>query len=280
MKSPHWLKLWRIRRKIQRFQKAGARPWTPGYEEYKEQEIGRILKSGCFDPEHLPPHFGIGVDERIVEIPWFFQRIPPGPARLLDAGSALNQELYLTQPVLAEKEIQIVTLAPENYCAWRSGVSYLFHDLRQLPYRDAWFDQITCISTLEHIGMDNTLLYTAESTYREHSPGASKLALVELFRVLRPGGKLWLSVPVGRPKDLGWLQIFDSRTLESMISTSGFSLAGAWYYQYTRLGWQRARASQVTEATYFDWNHTKIHDPDMAAAARAVGCFELFKQAV
>jgi len=279
MKTPAWLKNWRIRRKIHRFQGAGARPWAPGYEEYKEQEIGRILNSGCFDPEHLPSRFGIGLDERIVEIPWFFQRITPGPARLLDAGSALNQELYLTQPVLAEKEIHIVTLAPENYCAWRSGVSYLYEDLRKLPYRNSCFDLIACISTLEHIGMDNTRLYTADSAFRENAPQCAGQALDELFRVLRPRGKLWLTVPVGTPANHGWLQIFDPRTLESMIAASGFSMERTWYFQYNSVGWRKVQASEVTEETYFDWHYTKFHDPDKAAAARAVGCFELFKQA-
>ena len=126
MKTPSWLRNWRLRQKIKSFQKRGSDPWTPGYEEYKKQEILRVLQAGSFDPDYLPENFGYGLDERIVEIPWFFKRIPPGKGRLLDAGSALNQKIYLTQPALARKEIHIVTLAPEEYCAWKSRVSYLF----------------------------------------------------------------------------------------------------------------------------------------------------------
>ena len=278
MRTPAWLKDWMVRRKIRQFQRAGSWPWTLGYGEYKEQKICQILKSGCFDPEFLQPNFGYGLDERIVEIPWFFKRIPPDKGRLLDAGSALNQKIYLTQPALARKEIHIVTLAPEEFCAWKSRVSYLFEDLRHLPYRDAWFDEIVSISTLEHIGMDNTRLYTTDPAYREKSPREASRALGELSRVLRPGGRLWLTVPVGKPTDLGWLQIFEPSALEAIVYASAFTIASTWYYQYTPLGWRKAQASEVAGATYFDWHSTKTYAPDKAAAARAVGCLELVKK--
>ena len=62
MRTPAWLKDWRVRRKIRQFQRAGSWPWARGYGEYKEQKIGQILKSGCFDPEFLQPNFGYGLD--------------------------------------------------------------------------------------------------------------------------------------------------------------------------------------------------------------------------
>lgn len=73
MKTPGWLRNWRLRQKIKTFQERGSNPWTPGYEEYKRQQISRALQAGCFDPNHLPDNFGYGLDERIVEIPWLFR---------------------------------------------------------------------------------------------------------------------------------------------------------------------------------------------------------------
>src|SRR3954454_12407795 len=128
--------------KRRRFQRSGMKPWTKGYIEYKLHEIARVLRAGDFRPENLPPGFGFRLDERIVEYPWFFSRLPSGPGVLLDAGSILNFDFLLDQPALQEKQLHICTLAPESECFWQKGkgVSYLFDDLRNLPYRDHWFD--------------------------------------------------------------------------------------------------------------------------------------------
>ena len=76
--------------------------------------------------------------------------------------------------------------------------------------------------------MDNTRLYTTDQAYQERYPTEASRALVELFRVLRPGGRLWFTVPVGKPSDLGWLQIFEPSALEAIVYASAFTIAGTW----------------------------------------------------
>jgi len=277
MTTPVWLRNWRKERVIRRFQKAGFLPWTRGYEEHKAREIARILEAGTFQPQHLPPNYGFRLDERLIEIPWVFARIPPTQSRLLDAGSALNQEIYLSHPSLAQKNIHILTLAPEKYCAWKSGVSYLFGDLRATPYRDGWFDEIVCISTLEHVGMDNTRLYTADPTFRENSPQEAENTMREFRRILRPGGHLWLTFPYGKSAQLGWLQVFDATAVKGLISAFAPQASQAWYFQYTHSGWCSADPTELASATYFDWHATRTYGPDFAAAARGVCCLELCK---
>jgi predicted SAM-dependent methyltransferase len=51
-------------------------------------------------------------------------------------------------------------------------------DISQLPFEDGSFDEIRCIHVLEHLTRD------------KHVP-----TLKELYRVLQPGGCLWLEVP-------------------------------------------------------------------------------------
>src|SRR5262245_13546483 len=83
-----------------RFVRSGMKPWTKGYVEYKLAEIGRVLRDGGFRGEALPPRYGFRLDERIVEYPWFFSRLPSGAGTLLDAGSVLNFGFLLELPVL------------------------------------------------------------------------------------------------------------------------------------------------------------------------------------
>jgi hypothetical protein len=262
--------------KRRRFQRAGMKPWSKGYDEYKLHEIERVLHVPDFSVDKLPPGHGFRLDERIVEYPWLFSRLPPGPGILLDAGSILNFEILLDHPSIKSKSLHICTLAPEPDCFWQKGVSYLFGDLRRLPYRDGWFDWIVSLSTLEHVGMDNSLLYTG-GTGGELRTGDHLLAVRELHRVLKPGGALYASVPFGKAKNLGWYQVFNQPMIESMIAA--FQPAGQKtdYFHYHPEGWRNSSAAESAEATVYDIHHAKGYDPDFAAAARAVCCLELTK---
>ena len=107
----------------------------------------------------LPPGYGIGFDERVVELPWLLAHRLRG--RVLDAGSALNHDHVLDRLLPRVENLHVVTLAPEEQSFTQRGVSYVYEDLRDLPYRDGWFDVVACVSTLEHVGMDNQLYSSA-----------------------------------------------------------------------------------------------------------------------
>jgi SAM-dependent methyltransferase len=260
-----------------RFVRTGMRPWTKGYVEYKEREIARVLREKSFRAEEqLPAGYGFRLDERIIEYPWLFSRLPAGRGRLLDAGSTLNFAFLLDQPVLREKKIDICTLAPEPRCFWRKGVSYIYEDLRRLPFRDDLFDWIVCLSTIEHVGMDNAL-YTGAAAKNESRPNDYLLALAELKRVLKTGGVIYLTAPFGKKADHGWFQVFDREMVESLIRNFAGRDVNQNYFLYRAEGWQRCEPGEASAATIFNIHTAKGYDPDFAAAARAVFCLELKK---
>ena len=227
MSQPNLYRRLRARSRLRCFFRSGMKPWTRGYLEYKAREIARVIEPGAFPPGQLPPGYGHRLDERIVEYPWFFSRLPAGPGVILDAGSILNFDFLLAHPSLRQKKLHICTLAPETDCFWERGISYLFDDLRRLPYQDGWFDWVVSLSTLEHVGMDNTLLYTADATKREAQGRDYLKAVAELRRVLKPGGTLFASVPFGCARDHGWLQIFDQPKIEELTGAFGTGAARA-----------------------------------------------------
>ena len=246
------------------------------YAPYKFRELKRVL-SGPFDPRHLPPLYGRWLDERIVEYPWFFSRLPAGPGRLLDAGSVLNFDFLLQHPRLREKNVTIMTLAPEEDCFWRYGVSYVFGDLRETGFRDEHFDFIACISTLEHVGLDNTLLYTADATKKENDPMSCMSAVREMRRILKPGGSAYITVPFGRRDVRSWLQVFDAAMLENLIAAFQPKTSSVDYFRYQpEAGWQVSSRETAEDARYFDprndtpWKGRPV-------AAEAVACLELRK---
>jgi hypothetical protein len=254
----------------------GRVPWSPGYDVYRNAELARVVNDDALlatfrSGSTLPPAYGLGLDERIVEYPWVLSRIAAGPEHLLDAGSTLNYPYLLDLPILNDKTIVILTLASRHLEA-RPNVSYLFDDLRHTLLRDAAFQTIVCISTLEHIGLDNTRLYTSDGRYAERDLSGYRPAILEMFRMLAPGGRLLLTVPFGRAEDHGWLQQFDAAGLDRIVETFGTEPAEQTYFRYDRRGWHLADADACTECSYFDVHGSGPPADDGTAAARAVAC--------
>jgi hypothetical protein len=206
---------------------------------------------------------------------------------LLDAGSALNHSLILGQPVLQSKVIHILTLAPETNCFWQRGISYLFHDLRDIPTRDAYYDTIACLSTLEHVGCDNTG-FAPNQAHNEHRPGDFVLVMQEFRRVLKSGGTLFLTVPFGTYQHFGTFQQFDRDLLSRAVEAFGkASDVSETFYRYAPSGWDLADAANCVECDYVtwvaaasprhEWPNPVPAERDGAAAARAVACVRLTK---
>ena len=226
--------------------------------------------------QSLPPGYGVRLDERVVEYPWVLSRLDESANLLLDAGSTLNWRDLLSLPILASRSIVVCTLAPESVFS-RANVSYIYGDLRSTILRDDLFDEIVCISTLEHIGLDNTLIYTRDGRYKESRPFDYRDALCEFRRLLAPGGQLLLTVPYGRYQNCGWLQQFDRELLDDAIRAFDGTLLDQAFYRYTPGGWVLADAVDCVDCEYYDIHAQPNHDPDYAAAARAVACIQLIR---
>jgi SAM-dependent methyltransferase len=265
---------WRSLRRIA-WQLGGRRPWSWGYGDYRAHYIGRCLEAGSFDPDRLPAGYGERLDERSVEYPWCLSRMPRGPLRVLDAGSVLNHAFLLDQPVLAEKRLFVSTLAPEPVAFTARGISYVYEDLRQSCFRDAYFDVVVSLSTVEHIGLDNAMLYSSDATHQENRPDTYLDAIREFARVLRPGGTLLLSVPYGRHVNHGWFQVFDASMVDALVAAFAPVARRERIFRYLPGGWVSASREEAAEATYFDIHARKQLDPDFAAASRAIVCLEL-----
>jgi SAM-dependent methyltransferase len=256
----------------------GRTPWTIGYHDQKMALVRDALTHPSLREAFrlgsaLPRGYGTRLDERVVEYGWALSRLGEGPARLLDAGSTLNHEEILDLPLLREKTIHIVTIAPEPECFWWKGVSYLYADLRALPVRDDYYDEAVCVSTLEHVGRDNSL-YTGSASVAD---GDFLPAVRELRRVLKPGGVLLLTVPFGRRTELGFQLQFDLALVEQVRGAFQPAASRLDVFRYSASGWEVSDAASAADAEYFDVRTAPHFDPDFAAAARAVACLELRK---
>jgi SAM-dependent methyltransferase len=257
------------------------RPWSPGYREYRAQYIAAVLadeaRMAVFrEGRSLPDGHGYRLDERTVEYPWVLSRSDVWGPRVLDAGSTLNDRGLLVHPALAGRELIFYSLAHDRL-EHRANVSYITGDLRNTVLRDAVVDVVVCVSTLEHVGLDNTRFYTSDVRYREQNPSDYARALREFRRILTPDGRLLITVPFGRAMRLGWLQQFDAAGVQAIVDEFGGRVVETSYFKYEVTGWVRSTVKDCKDCEYFDIHSQPDVDPGGAAAARAVACLELLK---
>jgi len=268
----------------------GRKPWSPGYDLFRWDFVQRALSDTSllekfYRCSPLPKGYGEFLDERSVEYPWLFSRLNGIEGKLLDAGSILNHSNLINHNALSGKKLFLLTLAPEGNCFWSQGVSYIFSDIRDLPFKDNFFDIVISISTLEHVGMDNTMIYTSEHKFKEDARRDFVIAAKELRRVLKPGSKCFITVPFGRFQYDVFQQQFDSEMVDGLRDAFEPATFTEVYYKYSGGGWNISTREECIECKYFNIHKTKYfdknsvldYDEDFAAAARAVAALELIK---
>jgi SAM-dependent methyltransferase len=254
----------------------GRKPWTFGYYSAKRWGIENAIDAGSLKPGvPLPQGYGFRLDERVIEYPWVFSRLPENPGSMLDAGATLNHGFLVSRAPISKAKLSICTLAPEKHCYWRRGISYVFDDLRSCAFRSQTFDTIVSISTIEHIGLDNTTLYTTDQTKREDDSAGFRAAVREFRRVIRPGGVCFITVPYGKARNRGWFQVFDAAMVRTVLDDFEPTQQEIEYFGYYPDGWHAANPAELAEATFFDIHQEKTFGPDFAAAARGVVCMRL-----
>ncbi len=168
-----------------------------------------------------------------------------------------------------------MTLAPEPLSYPDLGVSYVYADLRDLPYRDGYFDTIVSLSTLEHVGHGQH-----EVRSRSARPEATRVRLCDRRSPSSSGclhrtARMLVSVPYGAREDHGWFRQFDADDVRELIAATTSTPSSVAVFAYSSKGWERSSLESAAEARYRDHRETPELADDLAAAARAVACIRL-----
>ena len=127
---------------------------APEFERVRELDDAVAL--GLAAREREEPlrwlHAPAGTDERVIEIPWVLSRL--GTGRVLEVGHANAEAPYLAGLLRSGVELVCADLAAGEKL---DGVETVEADVRSLPFPNHSFDQALLVSTLEHVGSDNSV---------------------------------------------------------------------------------------------------------------------------
>lgn len=145
------------------------------------------------------------MDDRLIEYPFAIRCLKNGSGRVLDVGSSPRVNQLHTTLMALGFDVYGVDRQEKKYDF--PGFHYYEADIKQgLPFSDDYFDYVTCISTLEHVGLGG-------GRYGENKDEeGDKKAVIEMFRVLKPNGKLIITVPFGKYHEFKpYSRVYDKR---------------------------------------------------------------------
>lgn len=118
---------------------------------------------------------------------WVFNEINKWkPRNHYDVGSTYQMSCYLAGITKAH----FIDLRPIEVDI--DNLELLEGDIENLPFNDNTLESVSCLHVIEHIGLGR---------YGDKlNVDGSKIACKELSRVVKPGGYLYLSTPIGRER--------------------------------------------------------------------------------
>jgi hypothetical protein len=193
------------------------------------------------------------MNERVVEVPWMLSRLGC-PGALLDIGSA---DAPYHAELIAGGAGRIVAADTRVFEA-PEPIEMAIVNAAQMP--EWWtetFDVVTCISTLDHVGL------AAYGNLAEEN--ALERVIAEIRRVMKPQGRLLATFPVGRAQITthpgGGQRVFGLDEVERYFE--GWTRRSVTAYRLLNDVYQPAPIEECRDAEY------------LGDRAEAVACLEL-----
>jgi O-antigen chain-terminating methyltransferase len=122
------------------------------------------------------------------------------------------------------------------------------------------------------LGKDNAKHYKPIAELPHNRPSSlppDAEALVEMFRILKPDGKLVVTVPFGKFVDYGWFIHYDLQAVSTFFQAIPSAKIHREYFKYMEAGWMPCTAAALVDTSY----------RDRGAPAAGLACFEITKPA-
>ena len=180
-------------------------------------------------------------NERVVERPFVFQNLPEKlNARILDIGCADS-----IMPIeMASLGYETYGNDYKKYPFTHPRFKFILGDALKLPFRDNFFDAVTCISVIEHVGLSKDF---GQAT-RERK---DKMLMEKVHKMLKKKGILILTTSFGTSRILGNKHTRVYNFEECKMLFSGFKKIKERYFYYAEKlqAWQEASPDILEKIT-------------------------------
>lgn len=128
------------------------------------------------------------VSERVIEYAFVVKHLKNlSGGKVLDVGCTNPGNCLST--ILAAMGFDVYGIDLHEFKVRYSKLNFSIQDIRATSFPDQFFDRIIAVSTIEHIGLGGRYGIT------ESDPEGDKKAIKEMLRILKPDGKLLVTVP-------------------------------------------------------------------------------------
>lgn len=176
------------------------------------------------------------VNERIIERPFALNHLPNVKSRILDIGCA-DSILPLEMASLGHS---VTGLDIKKYPFTHPNFNLLRGDITKLPLQKNSFDVVTCISTLEHMGLEFALGEKPQENLRK-----DKECMKIIYNLLKDDGKLILTTPFGEFKVRPEGRVYNQEEIEDLFKD--FVIEEQKYYLKEGKNWIKKEKEEVNK---------------------------------
>lgn len=147
-------------------------------------------------------------NERILEVPFVLSRLPR-TGKILDVGCTSSPLAFQ----LACLGYDVTAADLREYAFEHPRLRFEKGDILYSRITPASQDGAILISVLEHMGL---------GSYGDAKGVGDREFFSAVAKLVRPGGKVWVTVPFGVAADCGWYRVYDGKALSELFE--GFSV--------------------------------------------------------
>ena len=179
--------------------------------------------------------------DRDIEWSWVVSQLPEGRKRVLDFGPGPSQLVSL---IAARKGLSVICLDVRKVekLVEMENIETICGDISEYRFKEQGFDVIVNTSTIEHVGLGR---------YGDSRSDQGDFKAMQLLKtLLKPNGKMLLTIPVGRDAVHGFLhRVYGKKRLPTLLE--GFrEIKSEFWAKSDKLVWERvSRGKALQTAT-------------------------------